>query len=433
MISKPTPLDEPAGILATDSTESTSTATPLALVGAGVVGRAILDQCIRHGLQVWLLDVDAAALQRAAATVRANEPGISITPLPDPIEGVQALRFCDRSNSPVSGPPRLVIESIAENLAAKRAFFTAAAAIWGRDCILATNTSNLRVAEIFDALPDHPHCLGMHFFMPVAWRPLVELIPRESTAPAALRACRDWAARLGKRTLVTGDHPGFVVNRLLAPYLNQSLLLLGRGATATTLQAAAREFGMPISPLELIDRIGIRTAFDSGRVFWRAFPKRIDPAPILPGMIKANRLGTAAGGGFFEPLLGEPAAESTGPLHPRAQEVIARYARDPRAWSTAEVIENLAIPMWIEASQILADRVVGSVDEIELAVAGGLGFQGGFFRFFESLGSRRLREVLASAGNTPALAAPDRLIEALVSAPSPVSASLRYAGLEPDA
>lgn len=429
MISKPSPPADRSGVLTTDSGAAAHPASPIALVGAGVVGRAILDECVRHGLQVWLLDVDAAALQRAAEATRVRDPGVSITPLPDPLPGVPALRIGARSCPPVSGPPQLVIESIAENLAAKRACFASATATWGPDCILATNTSNLRVTEIFGGLPDHPRCLGMHFFMPVASRPLVELIPRESTEPAALQRCRDLAARLGKRVLVTGDQPGFVVNRLLAPYLNQALLLLGRGVTAETLETAARAFGMPISPLELIDRIGIRTAFDSGRVFWRAFPKRIDPAPILPGMIKANRLGSAAGGGFFEPLIDEPVGESPGPLHPRALEVIARYTREPRVGNSAEVIENLAIPMWIEAAQILADRVVGSLEEIELAVAGGLGFQGGFYRFFDAFGCQRLREVLAAAGNTPALTAPDRLIETLASAPSPSSASLRYAGL----
>lgn len=429
MISKPTPPEDPSGVLARDSNAPACPVTPIALVGAGVVGRAILDECVRHGLPVWLLDLDAAALQRATEAIRTRHPGVSITRFPDPFPGVPALRIDARSCPPASGPPRLMIESIAENLAAKRACFASATATWGRDCILATNTSNLRVAEIFDGLPEHPRCLGMHFFMPVASRPLVELIPRQSTEPAALQSCRDLAARLGKRVLVTGDQPGFVVNRLLAPYLNQALLLLGRGVTAEMLEAAAREFGMPISPLELIDRIGIRTAFDSGRVFWRAFPKRIDPAPILPGMIKANRLGAAAGGGFFEPLIEEPAGSSPGPLHPRAQEVIARYTREPRVGSAAEVIESLAIPMWIEAAQILADRVVGSLEEIELAVAGGLGFQGGFYRFFDAFGCQRLREAIAAAGDTPALTAPDRLIETLASASSPAAATLRYAGL----
>src|SRR5690606_22905381 len=111
--------------------------------------------------------------------------------------------------------------------------------------------------------------------------------------------------------------------------------LLGRGAAPELIAEAANRFGMPLSPLELIDIIGIRTAFDSGRVFWRSFPKRIDPAPILSGMIKAGRMGTAFGGGFYGPDLQKvpvmDAPDAThGGLHPEAIAVIERYQREVR-------------------------------------------------------------------------------------------------------
>src|SRR5690606_26673949 len=168
-----------------------------------------------------------------------------------------------------------------------------------------------------------------------------------ATDPETLQSCRQHARRLAKDALITGDSPGFVVNRVLVPYLNQSLLLLGRGASPQLIAEAARRFGMPLSPLELIDLIGIRTAFDSGRVFWRSFPKRIDPAPILSGMIKAGRLGAAFGGGFFGPELQRASESDTaaaaGGLDPQALAVIERYQRDERNWTIEEMIAALSL------------------------------------------------------------------------------------------
>lgn len=427
MISKPATSDErmpsdaegPGGVPPIDS--------PLLLVGAGIVGRAIFDHCLGHGLTVCLADVDASALARVERGVMSGAEGVRGYPVSLPVEGLSAIGFGDASAFE-SFRPWLVLESITERLDLKQNFFAAAARAWGPACVLATNTSNLRVADVFAAVPDHPNALGMHFFMPVGQRPLVELIPREATPSSALESCREFALRLGKDSLQTGDQPGFVVNRLLAPYLNQSLLLLGRGVGPSMLHAAALRFGMPMSPLELIDRIGIRTAFDSGRVFWRAFPKRIDPAPILPGMIKAGRLGAVAGGGFFDPARIDEKPGDSHPVDPIAQAVIARYAREARVWDLDEVVVHLAAPMWIEAAEILADRVVRSTESIELGLRGGLGYRRDFIPFCDSLGGSMLK-VIRENSEAAAFNAGQVLIELLEGGHWPASALNRYAGV----
>jgi 3-hydroxyacyl-CoA dehydrogenase len=182
-----------------------------------------------------------------------------------------------------------------------------------------------------------------------------------------------------------------------------------------------------MSPLELIDRIGIRTAFDSGRVFWRAFPKRIDPAPILPGMIKAGRLGAVAGGGFFDPARIDEKPGDSHPVDPIAQAVIARYAREARVWDLDEVVVHLAAPMWIEAAEILADRVVRSTESIELGLRGGLGYRRDFIPFCDSLGGSMLKVIRENSG-AAAFNAGQVLIELLEGGHSPASALNRYAG-----
>jgi len=421
------------------------------IVGAGVVGRAILAETLRRGINVLLMDVSEAAIRRAVETVASAIPGVRHHDVASPMTGLVAVRLRSASDSPskavasesASWHPGVVIESISENLELKRSFFAAAAEAFGHRCVLATNTSNLRVADIFADLPDHTDSLGMHFFMPVGDRPLVEIIPRSTTSADAIGRCTDLATRLGKRALMTADSPGFVVNRMLAPYLNQSLLLLGRGAPAELLGEAAGAFGMPLSPLELIDLIGIRTAFDSGRVFWRFFPKRIDPAPILSGMIKAKRLGTGFGGGFYDDTsLGEPSRDiATGdsnrsprPLHPAAAGVIKKYLRDETTWTLADLVQSLAIPMWIEAAAILAAGVVDSPEGIETAMRGGLGYRGdSFFAFFDRLGSDEIVHRIGAGEGQAAFNAPAGLLQRLRDRERPSEAIGAYVAEQRDA
>ena len=390
----------------------------VALAGAGVVGRAILLEHVRAGIDVLLIDLSESAIDLAIRQTVAAAANIEATKCASPLSDLVAVRIAKVGSTPV--PPSLLIESISENLELKQRFFVSAREAFGPTCVLATNTSNLSIRDIFAELPGDTASLGLHFFMPVDSRPLIEIIRRPESCDEAFVICEDLAARLGKPLLWTTDSPGFVVNRMLAPYLNQSLLLLGRGAAAESVAEAAETFGMPLSPMALIDLIGIRTAFDSGRVFWRHFPKRIDPAPILSGMIKAKRLGKDFGGGFYD---------HDQSVHPDALHVIERYLRDETQWNTQDLLECLTIPMWIEAAEVLAAGVVDSLEEIEAAMRGGLGYRSptGFFAFFDSLGRDRiLRRIGASIGQ-PALTPSPLLLDQLSHCDSPSSAITAYA------
>lgn len=403
---------------------------PLVVVGAGVVGRAIAGQLARHGIGFVLIDRCPEAIAQAGRQLLGVDPALSLVGGPGYFSQSHAVAC---GGAPASVVGALVIESIAEDVQAKRALFVEAASLFGPGCVLASNTSNLSIGEIFAPLPAHPGCLGMHFFMPVGQRPLVELIARPGTSAAAVQRCAALAAALGKRVLPVADHPGFVVNRLLAPYLNQALLLLGSGASAGKLDGAARRLGMPMSPLRLIDLIGLRTAFDSGRVFWRHFPKRIDPAPILAGMIKAGRLGASQGGGFFDWSAAEAARAldadelAADRLSAPAAEVVQRYTRQQRRWSEQQLVETLAIPIWIEAAEIMAAGVVSTAAEVELGLSGGLGYRGDFFAFVDSLDWRRVLGHVQ--GGSGALSAPAGLVQRLRQGHRPSVAAFQYAAL----
>ena len=426
--------------MATDSTAFHSHGThPFVwLIGAGTVGRAILCEFLRSGFEVLLIDASEDALLLAEQEARRAFPDISLHRTVACVNNLPALRFKGREKATLEEPswPAIVLESIPESLALKQSLFEDLRKVMPAQTILASNTSNLRINDVFSPLGSDSRCCGLHFFMPVDKRPLIEFIATEFTSPSTQMACEAIARSLGKAILLAADSPGFVVNRLLVPYLNQSLLMLERGVDANQLAEAAMHFGMPLSPLKLIDTIGIRTAFDSGRIFWQSFPDRLDPAPILPGMIKAKRLGNVTGGGFFDSHALSPRDDETSmklnplALNPVALAVIAKYKRESHGWSTEEVTQMIALPMWIEAAEVLATGIVNELSDVELAMRGGLGYDRpeGFFGYFEAMGRERLLTQIETYGATfRGLRASVELVEAIKQNASPNLAITQYA------
>ena len=351
------------------------------LVGAGIVGQAILKAHLDAGLEVWLSDVDKEQVSRA----------IQRLDLPSDRKGEIAQRgelfevqFFGEKRS-IDSPP-IVIESIAEKLSIKQAFFQSASKHFGDDAILCSNTSTLRVGEFAIEHDIASRVCGMHFFMPVDQRPAVEIVRTQTTESNVIQHCINHAKRIGKRPIVVTDSPGFIVNRLLSPYLNQSLLLLAHGANHERIKRAALEFGMPLSPLELIDWIGTRTMFDAGRAFWQAFPSRLEPSPIVPKLIKRKRLGRTKGGGLYDYDNDKRSCE----LAAEAKTIVEEYALKRMDFSDSELIDLLSVPMWIEARLAIQEGVAESADQIQEAMQGGLGYRNelGWNGFFAALGTK---------------------------------------------
>lgn len=364
---------------------------PIYLIGAGVVGRSILQAHLAASVPAHLSDLDDTALQRSIDECREFFPDVHAAwqrPLGKTIPTVyfQVPGSASTGQPSDSGPPPIAIESVVERRDVKQDLLRDLQSWLGPNATLCSNTSTLQISGLSERMRDPERCCGMHFFMPVERRPLVEIVVPSTASPTAIDDASEHAARLHKPTLRVADAPGFVVNRMLAPYLNESMRMLQRGASPSAIERAANEFGMPMSPFELIDLIGARTAFDAGRVYWQAFSSRIDPTAILPAMIKAKRTGRAVGDGFFH--YDSPSAKRPADLAPETRAIIEEYSGEPRRWMPAEIVHRLAIPMLIEAAAVLSDRVVNSRDSIELAMRGGLGFQGegGFFAAFDSIG-----------------------------------------------
>ncbi|MEZ6090057.1 MAG: 3-hydroxyacyl-CoA dehydrogenase family protein [Pirellulaceae bacterium] len=287
---------------------------------------------------------------------------------------------------------RIVIESILERREPKQAVLAGAANRFGDDAILATNTSTIPVADIMRAIPHKERCCGLHFFMPVRQRPLIEIVTTDSTSERTIEVAKRYASAVGKRYLVVRDRPGFVVNRMLVPYLNESVQLLCGGSSAEQIERVALKFGMPMSPFELMDWIGMETNFHAGRAIWQAFPSRIEPSPLTPAMVKAKLKGRAGGEGLYVYASGKRSQA----LGPTASELVQRYTRDTSELPDQQLAVRLFFPMLIEAACILQQSVVPDLDGIEQAMLGGLGMNAdsGFVSYFDELGPRTCRRLL---------------------------------------
>lgn len=365
------------------------------LVGAGVVGRAIAIDHLLAGVPVWLADRDAdvlrescdRVLQQCDSVADSASPWGARVPLPvvhlSPSACVNGT--AEERSAPAATPRWLLIESIAERLDIKQAFFADAETWFERPAILTTNTSTLSIASIAARMRSPDRLCGLHFFMPVVDRPAAEIIPHRGddavteaagTLPEVIEACCHHARTLNKSPLVVRDAPGFVVNRLLAPYLNLAMNLLCGGISATTIEQAALVYGMPISPLELIDLIGPRTAFDGGRVVWSAFPTRMDPSPLLPAMVKAKLSGVSSGEGFYRydsngNRMSRSLSESATQLSQKYQhDDFANFPADP-ALQISLVADLVAAVLRLEAMAIERDGVADAAT-ITSAMRGGL-------------------------------------------------------------
>jgi 3-hydroxyacyl-CoA dehydrogenase / enoyl-CoA hydratase / 3-hydroxybutyryl-CoA epimerase / enoyl-CoA isomerase len=261
------------------------------------------------------------------------------------------------------------------------------------DSILATNTSTLRIERLAEGLQRPERFCGMHFFNPVHRMPLVEIIRGPRTEGAVIARVYAFALRLGKVPVVVEDGPGFLVNRVLGPYLNEAAHLLQEGCTVEAVDQAAVDFGLPMGPLRLIDEVGIDVASHAGRILHDAFGDRMEPAPALVALAASGRLGKKAGLGLYRHHKDRPAQVDP--------EVYSLLGQSPPARrqtsSSAEIVERLILSMINEAAHLLEDGIAHSPEDVDLALILGAGFppfRGGLLRHADAQGLGLILESL---------------------------------------
>ncbi|MFQ5529300.1 MAG: 3-hydroxyacyl-CoA dehydrogenase family protein, partial [Gemmatimonadota bacterium] len=264
--------------------------------------------------------------------------------------------------------------------------------------VLSTNTSSLSVVGIGGALSRPERLIGLHFFNPVHKMPLVEVVRPEGASPATLATGLKFVLDMNKTPVLVADQPGFLVNRLLSPYLNEAGRLLSEGAGVARVDAVLKAFGMPMGPLRLLDEIGFDVANHAGRELGSAFGARLAPAPLLAHLMDDGRLGKKNGRGFY--LYSD--GKSTG-VDPTIGAAARLDASDGRVPPDEEILARCLYLMVNEAAWSLADEVIDSADMVDLAMIMGTGFppfRGGLLRWADTEGLARIRDGLGEFAAT---------------------------------
>ena len=356
----------------------------VAVIGAGVMGAGIAHWLSSRGLRVTLQDISAealatglgrieklyrAAVDRRILTRHEAERGLDrVVPALGPIP----LRRMD-----------LVIEAATEELEIKRRIFRDLADRIGTRTVVATNTSALPLRQLGLTLPLPGRLVGLHFFNPVHRMKLVEVVRGELTETEALATAVRLVQRIGKLPVVVSDSPGFLVNRILMPYLLEAATLFHNGGDPVAIDRSILQFGMPMGPLRLLDEVGLDVALHVTKTLSRAFPDRLPVPPLLVSMIREGLLGKKAGAGFF-------LYDEQGPRpNPAALEL-----RGPVTALPDGLGFQLARRMVAEARRCLEEGVAESADDVDLAMILGTGFppfRGGPLTFGRDCGLLRPR------------------------------------------
>jgi 3-hydroxyacyl-CoA dehydrogenase/enoyl-CoA hydratase/3-hydroxybutyryl-CoA epimerase len=369
------------------------------------MGGGIAQLAAVHGVRVRMKDVKveavALALRHAGELLRSSVD-----------KGRLTRREADAALDRVSGgtdysgfaPSDLVVEAVVERMDVKRTVFQELEREVSEKCVLATNTSSLSVAEMASVLEAPGRLVGMHFFNPVHRMPLVEVVRAPASDDRAVATVFALSVRMGKVPVIVRDGPGFLVNRVLGPYLNEAGHLLGDGATIEAIDEAMTGFGMPMGPVRLIDEIGIDIARHAGASLHAAFGERLAPAAALTAIAASGRLGKKGGVGFYTHPKGDGKA-AVDPSAYAAAGVAAGGAAPPRAGAPGrsgapgpeEIRDRLVLAMVNEAARALDDGIVSSAADVDLAMIMGTGFppfRGGLLRYADDLGARSLVERL---------------------------------------
>lgn len=372
------------------------------VVGAGVMGGAIASLLAERGLPTRLADLSPSALD---AALLDHQEVIKSKRRRRRLQGHEADSALDRLDTTTGlvgiGRAEVAIEAVAERLEVKQAVLGEVAAALPEDALLATNTSSLSVTAIAAGLPRPERVVGLHFFNPVRQMPLVEVVPGERTSEHSVRRACALALELGKTPVVVKDVAGFLVNRILGPYLDESLRLVAGGVAPARLEELLLDFGMPMGPLRLLDEVGLDIADHAARSLFEAYGDRMRPTEDLGGYLAANRLGRKSGYGFYH--WGDP-------KHPHLASDLSRLQTSTSLQGLADedIVDRCVLAMANEAVRCLGEGVVASPAELDLAVVFGTGFapfRGGVLRFLEATGLQQVVERLATLHEMPDVAA----------------------------
>jgi 3-hydroxyacyl-CoA dehydrogenase/enoyl-CoA hydratase/3-hydroxybutyryl-CoA epimerase len=361
-----------------------------AVIGAGLMGASITQWLSARGLRVLMRDIDpervADGMRRASGLYRdAVKRRL--------MDAKEARDGMDRISPVVGETPLdgidLIIEAAVEKMDLKKRIFARLDETAPAHTLLATNTSALSITELASATAHPGRVVGIHFFNPVHRMQLVEVITGEATTPDTAASALRFVQAIGKMPVLVRDSPGFLVNRILLPYMVEAGDLFAQGGAAQEIDAAMLDFGMPMGPLRLIDEVGLDVAQDVAATLAAAFPGHMHLPAVLDRMLAGKLLGKKSGRGFY--------------LHPKGKTLpnpdAAKY-RDPIAGPVldrAAMQRRMALLMVNEAARCIEEKVVAEPADVDFGMIMGAGFapfRGGPLRYADSLGAQAIVDAL---------------------------------------
>lgn len=365
------------------------------VLGSGLMGAGIATAHARSGLPTTMVDVSderlADGMSRARKVIESRlEIGRAT-----PADMVQLLSNLSTSTSHKQfGECDVVIEAITENEGLKKQAYQQLAGVLRDDAILCSNTSTISITRMAQATKYPERFVGMHFFYPVDRMQLVEVIRGEKTSDETVVTIVELARKVRKIPIVCNDCAGFLVNRILLPYMNESILLLLEGAAMDQIDRVATKFGFPMGPIALHDLVGLDTAYYAGEVMVAAYSDRTVKTTLLGDMVKAGRLGKKSGAGFrkFVGKKGTPTAD------PELLPILEKNRRASRTVSDEEVEDRLLLAMLMEAVRTLEEHIVREPMHVDMGLILGIGFppfRGGLLKWCDNVGAQKILDRLA--------------------------------------
>lgn len=374
------------------------------ILGAGFMGAGITSIVVQQGTPVRLKDADHTRVAKGYAAIRDVIKERLIR------RQITKTQFADYM-SLVGGTVDytgfrsvdLVIEAVFEDLNVKHQVLREVERQLEPQAIFASNTSTIPIAQIAEAAYRPERVLGMHFFSPVHKMPLLEVIITQKTLDQVTATVVAFGKKLGKTVIVVNDGPGFYVNRILSPYINEAGRLLDQGVPIEQIDSALVGFGFPVGPITLIDEVGLDVAAKAGKIMADAFGDRLTPPTSLARVVEAGRYGRKTKKGFY---LYDADGKKGGP-DPEVYKLFGRPQPSgekkgdgktgPEPVASREIQQRCVLAMLNEAARCLQENVIRSARDGDVGAVYGIGFppfRGGPFRLMDSLGIETVVEQL---------------------------------------
>ncbi len=348
------------------------------VIGAGVMGGDIAAWCVHKGLTVTLQDIRAESL--AQARKRAGQ--YFNKQLKNRLLVKSAMdRYIPDMQGNGLGKADVIIEAVFENKEAKQALYASIEPRIKKEALLATNTSSIEIEKLCDALADPARLVGIHFFNPVTKMPLIEIVNGARTAPEVLQRAINFTRQIDKLPLPVKSAPGFLVNRILTPYLVEAGLLREAGTSTAEIDQAAVRFGMPMGPLELVDTVGLDIGLHVAECLDLAYGFGVPE--LFRTLVQSGNLGRKSGQGFYTWKQGKKVPGT----------------RRPSASHAESIQDRLVLRFINEAVACLREKIVADKDFLDAGIIFGTGFapfRGGPMQYIDSKRAATLLETLGS-------------------------------------